>query len=255
MAAGFRERLRAGEQLVGTFIKTPTTHATEIFGELGYDFIVIDEEHAPFDRGSIDVVLLAARASGIASIVRVRSTEPSGILSVLDCGATGVLVPHVSSAEMAQEVVASCKYKGHRGFAVSTRAGRYGAAAWGPYLQESDKNSVVIAMIEDREGLENIDAIASVDGIDALFIGRGDLTVALGASANDAPPVQAAVDLIVAACKKANKQIWVTSGSAAEASKFRSLGATAFIVASDHGLMRRAAAAALKEISGLAKNT
>ena len=97
-AASFRQQFSSGERLIGTFVKTPTTHATEILGDLGFDFVVIDEEHAPFDRITIDAVLLAARASGIAGIVRVAEPTPARILSVLDDGASGgVLVPHVDS--------------------------------------------------------------------------------------------------------------------------------------------------------------
>ena len=94
----FRQRLAAGEHLLGTFIKTPTGHAIEILGELGFDFVVIDEEHAPFDRGAIDLGLLAARAAGTAGIVRVAEPTAANMLSVFDNGAVGVLVPHVSSA-------------------------------------------------------------------------------------------------------------------------------------------------------------
>src|SRR5258708_40210740 len=106
-----RSRLLAREHLIGTFVKTPTTHATEILGALGYDFVVIDEEHAPFDRAMTDIVLLAARASNIAGIVRVLSDDPAKILSCLDCGATGVLVPHVATVEKAKAVAAAARYR------------------------------------------------------------------------------------------------------------------------------------------------
>jgi len=95
----FRRRLKAREHVLGTFIKTPTTHATEILGMLGFDFVVVDQEHAPFDAGTIDVMVLAARASNIAPIVRVGDPGEANILSVLDCGASGILVPHVDGVE------------------------------------------------------------------------------------------------------------------------------------------------------------
>src|SRR5215475_6975511 len=124
--SAFRQRFASGEPLVGTFIKTPTSHATEILGDLGFDFVVIDEEHAPFDRASIDVCLLAAKAAGAAGIVRVAAPTAANILSVLDNGAVGVLVPHVNSVAKAKEIVSACRYRGgRRGFAASTRAGRY----------------------------------------------------------------------------------------------------------------------------------
>jgi 2-keto-3-deoxy-L-rhamnonate aldolase RhmA len=80
----FRQRIKAGDDLVGTFLKTPTSHGAEIVGDLGFDFVVIDQEHAPFDRASTDVALLAARALNVPALVRVGGTET--ILSVLDCG-------------------------------------------------------------------------------------------------------------------------------------------------------------------------
>ena len=110
--SSFRRRFSARQHVVGTFIKTPTTHATEIFGALGYDFVVIDEEHAPIDRAMTDVMLLAARASNLAGIVRVSSDDPAKILSCLDCGAAGVLVPHVATVEKARAIAAAARYRG-----------------------------------------------------------------------------------------------------------------------------------------------
>ena len=190
-----RSRLLAREHLIGTFVKTPTTHATEILGALGFDFVVIDEEHAPFDRMATDAALLAARAAGTAALVRVQSA--TSILSVLDCGATGVLVPHVASAARAREVAATCRYQGgRRGYSGSPRHAGYGATGMWKTVEAADAATTVIAQIEDPEALDEIDAIAAVDGIDALFIGRGDLAVALGAKSSDAPEVRSAVERI-----------------------------------------------------------
>jgi staphyloferrin B biosynthesis citrate synthase len=250
--SAFRQRFAKGEQLLGTFIKTPTSHATEILGALGYDFVVIDEEHSPFDRRSIDEVLLAARASATAGIVRVAEPSPANILSVLDSGAVGVLVPHVASSAKAREIVAACRYRGgRRGYSGSPRAAGYGATPMWKHVDASDAATTVIAMIEDVEALDEIDAIAQVDGLDGVFIGRGDLTVALGAASNDAPAVQAAVERVTAAMRAVNKPVCVMVGSKAEASAFKQLGASAFIVSSDQGFMRRAAAQTLNEFTTL----
>jgi 2-keto-3-deoxy-L-rhamnonate aldolase RhmA len=99
----FHRRLKGGDTLLGTFIKIPTTHSTEIIGSLGFDFVIVDQEHSNFDRLSIDAALLAARATGIAALVRVP--DVSHILPALDSGASGVLVPHVDSAGMAHEAM------------------------------------------------------------------------------------------------------------------------------------------------------
>ena len=246
----FRGRFAARERLLGSFIKTPTSHAIEILGDIGFDFAVIDEEHAAFNRESIDIALLAARASGIAGIVRVAEARASSILSALDCGAVGVLVPHVLSVEKAKEVASWSRYRGgRRGYSGSARAGRYGATPMWTVIDESDARTTVIAMIEDPEALDTIDAIARVEGIDGFFIGRGDLTASLGAASAAAPEVQDAVRRISAAARSANKPVCVMVGSANEAKPFQELGASAFIISSDQGFIRRAASDALKEFA------
>ena len=120
-------------------------------------------------------------------------------------------------------------------------------------VDASDAATTVIAMIEDPEALDEIDAIVAVDGLDGFFIGRGDLTVAFGAPSNDAPPVQAAVERITAAARAVRKPVCVMVASAAEAKAFQALGATAFIVSSDQSFMRRAAGQALADFAALRK--
>lgn len=250
----FRQRLQSRELLVGTFLKTPTTHATEILGDLGFDFVVIDEEHAPFDRAQTDVLLLAARASKVAGVVRVPSADPAGLLSVLDCGADAVLVPHVTGAEMARRIVSACRYRGgSRGFSASPRAGRYGGLSMWDHVDAADEAVAVIAMIEDPEAVEHIDEILAVEGLDAVFIGRGDLTVAYGASGKDAPVILDAVARILAAAGRADTPVCLMTDSLAEAKTFSDGGASAFIVSSDQAFMRKAARAALAEFSTLKK--
>ena len=248
---GFRARLLGGQRLIGTFIKTPTGHATEILGAVGFDFVVVDEEHAPFDRGTTDQVLLAARAAGTAGLVRVPEARASALLAVLDSGAAGVLVPHVDSVEKARAVVAACRYRsGSRGFSNSPRAGRYGAAGMWDHVDQSDAAVSVIAMIEDPAAVDAIDAIVDTEGLDAVFIGRGDLTVALRAANAAAPEVRAAVEQIATAARKAGKAVAVMVSSRDDADRLEALGATAFIVASDQGFLRQAAAKALAEFAG-----
>jgi 2-keto-3-deoxy-L-rhamnonate aldolase RhmA len=243
--------MRDGELLAGTFLKTPTGHAAEIFGDLGYDFVVIDAEHAPFDRNATDIALMAARGAGVAALVRV--TGPGDILSVLDCGATGVLVPHVMSAESARSIAAACRYRnGTRGFSASTRAGRYGGLSRWDLVESGDAGTTVVAQIEDPAALDEVEAIAAVDGIDALFIGRGDLTVAMNAAANDAPEIVAASERIAKAARAAGKAVAVFAGSVAEVKSLRAMGASTIVFSSDQGLMRGAGAKALADVRALA---
>lgn len=255
-AAAFRQRFLRGETLLGTFIKTPSPHTTEIVGGLGFDFVVIDEEHAPFDRVSIDAVLLACRAAGTAGIVRVAESSPSRILAALDDGAAGVMTPHLASAATAKEIARASRYQnGKRGFSNSPRAGGYGSLPLAQHVKSHDAAVTVIGMIEDPEALDAIDDIVAVDGIDGFFVGRGDLAVALGESATDAPAVRQATEKIVAAARSAGKPVCIMVGSAGEADTFRTLGASAFLVSSDQGFLRQAALKALTDFAPLRQAT
>lgn len=240
----FRLRLEAGEPLLGTFLKTATGHATEILGGAGFDFVVVDAEHAPFSRSDIDLMMLAARAAGIASVVRVPSAEASAMLNALDCGAAGVLVPHVDSADKLREVVAACRYAGgHRGFSNSPRAGGYGALGFGEHIAAADAATAVIAMIEDPPAIDRLDEIFAVSGLSAAFIGRGDLSASLGAASVGDPAVAAIVSRIGAAAARHGVPLiaHVGSGDDPDIAGLRAAGVSAFLVSSDQGLMRQAA--------------
>lgn len=247
----FRQRLLARDHLLGTFVKTPTTHATEMLGLLGFDFVVFDQEHAPLGHDALDRMILGARASNIAGIVRVGDPSEAAILSVLDCGASGVLVPHVATVEKARHIVDCCRYRGgRRGFANTTRAGEFGGVSFADHMDAQDSQVACVAMIEDLAALEQIDGIVRVPGLDAIFIGRGDLTAAIGAPSMTSAETHKVVAPIMAAAKAASLPIIMLCPDRADAEAMTRLGATAYMVSSDHGFMRTAAAAALREFSG-----
>lgn len=228
--------------MLGSFLKTPTPHAAEILAQEGYTFVVVDEEHAPFNPETTERILAACCAAGIAGMVRVA--DIGQILRVLDCGAAGVLVPHVDSPERARQVVAAARYRGgSRGFSNTTRAGRFGWVGMTDHIAAQDAGVAVVAMIEDPHAIDCIDEIAGVDGIDAFFIGRGDLTVAYGATSQSDQPVRDAVDAITAAARKVGRRVFVMSGAPEDAAELSAKGATGFIVASDQGFLRQGAKA------------
>lgn len=244
-APTFRTRLLAGETLWGSFLKIPATMPAEILGAVGYDFVVVDEEHAPFNRETTDRIILACRAFGIGAVVRVPAPAPELILSVLDCGGDGVLVPHVRDAATAKAIVAAGRYRGGaRGFAPTTRAGMFGAAGMADHIAAEDARATIIAMIEDVEAVDAIDAILAVEGLDGVFLGRGDLTVAYGADAGAGAKVKAATEKVLAAAKAAGKPAAVLPGTPEDAAACAAMGASAFILSSDQGFLRSAAMAA-----------
>ena len=246
-----KSRIAQGDTLLGTFLKTPHPHIVEVLGSSGLDCLCIDAEHAPFDRRDLDACIMAAQLSGIPALVRTASNAPEQLLNALDCGADGVVVPHVRTASAARDIVASAHYRpGGRGYAGSSRAAGYGAKAMADHKADSAAKTVVVAQIEDVEALDQIDEIAAVEGIDALFVGRIDLTVALGCESPDDPRVVVAVERIVAACVAARRPVGMFLSRPADVPLWRAKGATLFLLGSDHGFVR-SGAQTLRASSGL----
>lgn len=242
-APSLRERIGRHDSMRGSFVKLTDPSSVEIFGGVRLDFVVIDQEHGVFDRAALNVSLLAARAAAIHAVVRVPQLRSDTILAALDCGASGILAPHVNTAEDALALVAACRYRnGRRGFSGVTRAGGYGSHSMQGHIQASDSGIAVIAMIEEPAALDHISDILTVAGLDAIFIGRGDLTVAFDAPSRNAEIVVQAVDRILACARQHDKPVWVMVETADEAEEFRSRGANSFIVSSDQSLLRKAAA-------------
>ena len=239
-----KSRIAAGDALLGTFLKTPHPHIVEVLAGSGLDCLCIDAEHAPFDRRDIDLCIMAARLGGLPVLVRTPNSNAEQILNALDCGADGVLVPHVRSADEACAVAAAAHYaSGGRGYAGSSRAAGYGTRSMPDHKAASAAKTVVIAQIEDAEALAEIDAIAAVAGIDALFIGRIDLTVSLGCESPDDPIVIAAVEHIVAACVAAGRPVGMFVSRTSDVTTWREKGAALFLLGSDHGFVRDGAKA------------
>jgi len=244
----FRERLRARAPLLGTFVKLPGTQPIEILGAAGFDFVVIDREHAPLGVAETDLLVLAARASNVAALVRVASVDDGSVLSALDCGASGVMVPHVMDAGGARAVAGSCRYAGgSRGFAGMTRASGWGSRGGTAHMRAQDAEVACVAMIEDVAAVERVGEIAAVEGIDALFVGRGDLTASFGDDPGAKAKVAELSARVAAAAREAGVALMMLATSKADAEAVRALGATAILVASDHNFLKSAASAAVSD--------
>ena len=246
----FRDQLRAGELLAGTWVKTPHPHVVEVLSLSSLDCLVLDAEHAPYDRATLDLCILAARAGGKTVLVRPQSARHEQILNALDCGADGVILPHIRTAAEAEDAVKACQYvSGGRGFAGSSRTAGYTTKGMAKHRADA-KGVTIIAQIEDIEGVDNIDAIAAVEGIDALFIGRADLTIAYDAETPDDVIVVDAVDRIVAAGKSAGRTTGMFLGRVGDVPLWIERGASLFILASDQDFMLKGAARLAEAIRG-----
>lgn len=242
---GLKKRLADGDTLWGSFLKTPSPILIEVFANAGLDVLCIDAEHAPFDRTGIDLCLMAARLVELPILVRTPTSAPEHILNALDCGADGVLIPHIRSADEARAAVKAAQYgRGGRGYAGSSRAAGYGLTPIPVHLATSAERITIIAQIEDVEAVDAIDAIAAVEGLDALFVGRIDLTIALGETNPDAPAVMAAVERIVSVGRSASVPVGMFVPRDGDVADWAQKGVQLFLQGSDHSFMRAGARAA-----------
>ena len=250
--SGFRRKMLAGEVLAGTFQKTPSHEVVEILAISGLDFVCLDGEHSPFDRARMDACLAVARALDFPALVRVGSGTPENILQALDSGAAGVVVPHVWSVEKAREIAQAGRY-GHmgRGYAGSSRWAGYATRPMRDLLAQSREETAIIAQIEEPEGVEAAAGIAAVDGIDGLFLGPADLSVAYGKSDLSSKELESALAAVGAAARDAGKAYMSFVPDTGKAEEWRRHGMSVFFLASEHSWMLDGARSAVAGMRAL----
>lgn len=242
MTEALRARIRAGDLLVGTFVKTPAPHIVEILGHAGLDFAVIDQEHAPISLAQMDMLAMAGRSVGLPLLSRRWGKGRDWIAPLLDLGLSGVMVPHVMDAPDAEAVCDAIKFaRRKRGLSPSPRAGNYGGMSIPDYRTASDAGTVAMVQIEDASALDHLDAIASIDYVDMMFIGPADLSQSMGCDF-PSPDLDAAVARIIEAGTRHGKAIGLFVGDAAQIPAWREKGVTLFVCGSDQALLRKAAA-------------
>lgn len=191
----FKQALKNGDHLIGCWSSFAEAVTAEIMGTAGFDWLVIDGEHAPNDIRSIRDQLIALAASPTHPVVRIPVGDTALIKMVLDAGAQTILVPMVESAEQARDLVRACRYppQGVRGVgAMASRATQYGTVQ--DYIQTADDQICLLLQVENRAGIAALDAIAQVKGVDGVFIGPSDLSTDMGFQGNSAAPeVQAVI--------------------------------------------------------------
>jgi 4-hydroxy-2-oxoheptanedioate aldolase len=198
-----RERLRRGEPAVGTFAGLSSPAAVEVCAAAGADWVLIDLEHGAGDEGAVASGVLACAAYGVPALVRVERLDRLRIGRCLDLGAAGIMVPRIDSARDADRLVRWMRYPpaGERGVATYNRQAGFGLRP--EVLAERDGQLVTIVQIETAAGLDAVDEIAAVDGIDALFVGPVDLSYALGVPMGFTTDVfRLALDRVLAAARK-----------------------------------------------------
>lgn len=235
----FRQRLQAGEQLFGCWLSLGTPVTTEVVGVAGFDWLLLDAEHAPNDVLSLIPQLMALKDSPSAPIVRPPWNEPVIIKRLLDAGFYNFLIPFVESAAQARAAVAATRYppQGVRGVALSHRSNRYGSVP--DYLNRVNDQISVIVQIESRAGVAAAAEIAAVDGVDCLFIGPGDLAAACGHLGEPShPEVQEAIAQVHAAARAKGKSTGILAFAEADVRRYLEAGISFIAVGSDLGVLR-----------------
>jgi 2-keto-3-deoxy-L-rhamnonate aldolase RhmA len=248
MLTDFKTRLTNGDAFIGAFICLPSPESAELFAELGYDWLIIDTEHGPYDELTAQRMLQAV-GQRCPCVVRVPSNEDVWIKKALDIGAAGVLVPLVNTPEIALRVQRACRYapEGTRGMG-GARAHRYGIG-FQDYVARANREMVAIIQAEHIEAVENIEAIANVPGIDAIFVGPYDLSASMGKPGQvKDPEVQAAIRKIRDATLRAGVRLGIYCSDPESAKNFVLQGYTLIGMSTDLNYLSQSAGAALAAV-------
>ncbi|MBC6608787.1 host specificity protein [Hymenobacter sp. BT188] len=210
-----RAKLQQGTPTLGTFVQLGDPALIECLALAGLDYVVLDLEHGPSSLAGAAAQILAAERHGLTPLVRVKEASRASVMNLLDLGAQGLVIPAIKTVEQVRRLVQYGKYAplGERGFGPS-RASAFTYAPelrdLGAYLESCNRETLLLPQCETRECLEQVEEIVQVEGVDGLFIGPFDLSIALGVPAQfEAEIMQAALQRIRAACQAAGKYCFI----------------------------------------------
>ncbi|MFP6851045.1 MAG: 4-hydroxy-2-oxoheptanedioate aldolase [Pseudomonas sp.] len=249
----FKQRLAQGEAQIGLWLGLADPYCAELAANAGFDWLLIDAEHAPNDLRGMLGQLQAVAPYAAEAIIRPVIGDTALIKQVLDIGAQTLLVPMVESEAQASELVRAMRYppSGIRGVGSAlARASRWNSIP--DYLNLADEQMCLLVQIENLDGLANLDAIAAVKGVDGVFIGPADLSAAMGHRGNPGhTQVQAAIEDAIARIRKAGKAAGILSADQTLARRYLELGATFVAVGVDTTVLMRG----LSSLAASYKNT
>jgi 4-hydroxy-2-oxoheptanedioate aldolase len=239
-----KRNLRAGKVQTGCWLSLASHTSAEICASAGFDWVLIDMEHAPSDLPQVHQQLHAAAAYPSSVLVRAPWNDTVLIKRLLDVGVQSLLLPYVQNAEEARRAVAAVRYPPHgvRGVSAGSRASRFGRVK--DYFAHADDETCLLLQIETRAAMAEIEKMAAIDGVDGLFIGPQDLAADLGHLGNPGhPEVQAAIGEAIARIKRTGKAPGLLNFNEAEAKRWIEQGAQFVAVTSDQFLLARETAA------------
>jgi 4-hydroxy-2-oxoheptanedioate aldolase len=239
----FKQALRGGRPQIGLWVGLTDAYACELIASCGFDWLVIDAEHAPNDPSSVLRQLQASAAYPVHAAVRPPCADPALIKQYLDIGAQTLVVPMVETAEQAARVVAATRYPPHGIRGVGSALAR--ASRWNQvpdYLQKCEEELCVLVQVESTAGMQSLPAIATVAGVDGVFFGPADLAASMGLIGRaDDPSVQEAIAQGIRTVRNAGKPAGTLSADPKLARRYLELGAQFIAVGVDTTLLVRAA--------------
>lgn len=248
----FRQSLVNGEPVVGIITNLDSLDLIEIIANCGYDYVLLDAEHAAFSDDRLLMMLRTAHGAGLPAIVRVRDDHPKSILRVCDLGADGVMVPQIESAEQARAVVAAMRYAplGERGLHPSTPGANWGSHGLDEHIERQNSGICSLLQIETKAGVDNIAEIVAVPGVDAVIVGPADLSQSLGVIGQTMhPDVEAASDKVLEAALAAGVQYGTVASTAERVAELGQRGVT-FITTGATGVIVKGLTEQAKALKG-----
>jgi 2-keto-3-deoxy-L-rhamnonate aldolase RhmA len=236
---------------LGTWLSSASPIVAEAMGHAGFDWGVVDMEHAPLDMMTVLQLLQALGNTRMVAVVRVPWNDAVMVKRVLDAGATTLLFPFVQNAAEARRAVAATRYppQGQRGMSGMSRASKFGTVP--NYLKNADAGLGVIVQLETPQALAQLEEIAAVEGVDAVFVGPADLSANMGHVGQFThPAVMQAMADAARRCKALGKPIGTVGGSPDVVAQYRAMGYDYLAIASDMGLLMSGALAAVRALHG-----
>ena len=237
--------------LFGTWVKIASLETIELIAHAGFDFVVVDMEHAPHSFETAYRAIVAAQGFGMKALVRLADSGGQDVQRLLDSGADGLLVPRVRSADEAEIVTGSMLFppRGSRGLGITSRAGRWGLDSIADYVAKGDAKILRAVQLEDPDALRDVAQIIAVDGVNAVFIGLGDLALVTGRPATH-PDTEALVSAVFEAANALGVPCGTAVSDAAAARRAKERGFSFVMVSNDATLFGRAATSLMKEVRG-----
>jgi 4-hydroxy-2-oxoheptanedioate aldolase len=248
--SSLRKALAEGRPVIGATVTVPNVDTALTLANAGFDFLWIEMEHGPMTLESLREILLATRGAKAVPLTRVPANEAWLAKRVLDAGSLGVVFPFTSTRELAERAVASCRYPplGVRGFGPALAMSRYGMAG-ADYVKFANENVAVVVIIETKEAIENVEAIASVPGVSVLFVGVNDLSYSLGIGGRTTDPlVEEALVKVLDAGRRHGIPVGYPTGNPAEINKRIAQGFRFFQATNDIGFMAGGAREMLSKV-------